>query len=168
MPIRRGQSNKALHSPRVKLGLCTYLIEIRLAPFWKLFQILITNNNNSTIPTNKTNNMDTNDVLHSYFQPYVEDIDLLWDDLFEVIDDDDQDEEDMMFVDDSTLPSERRKKYKYDRIDWKQELEAASPFQFHYRYHMSQAAIDKLVELLGDMINVNKAKADHPQTIVIQ
>ena len=110
--------------------------------------------------TNRTNNMDENDAVYSYLQPYLEDIDLLLDDdpTDQMDVDDDEDKED----DDSTLPSERRKKHKYDRIDWKQhlvELEAAGPYQFHYRYHMSQAAFSKLVDLLGDMINVNEAKS---------
>jgi hypothetical protein len=37
--------------------------------------------------------------------------------------------------------------------------EAASPYQFHYRNHMSQEAFGKLVHLLQDIINVNKAKS---------
>jgi hypothetical protein len=52
-------------------------------------------------------------------------------------------------------------KHKYDRIDWKkhlQELEAADPYHFNYMYHMSQQAFNKLVDLLGDRITVNKVK----------
>jgi hypothetical protein len=59
-------------------------------------------------------------------------------------------------------PSTKRSKYQYPRIDWQdhlQELHAAGPNEFHIRYHMSEDAFNRLVEVLGDSIQVNEIKS---------
>jgi hypothetical protein len=94
--------------------------------------------------------MSKNVTVLTYLCLYLRHIDLFWDSVVEVIDDKDSGNMFELLLDDSTLPSKRRKNNKYDRIHWSthiEELEAAQPYQFHYSYHLSKEEFNKLVDL---------------------